>query len=168
MMTPNRNAECLVRSAIVATVLIACAGAANAATVQTNKACGLLPAAEVEAGLGFKSTLSPNSLGGCMGPTPTHHTVGVELKAATPPGPNDEATFIQFLKTQGLQAEFKKFGSTICWTGTPQKAGVAFGSSCSITKGAQTATISVTAESAKDVVPVEKLHLLAEKMATRL
>ena len=103
-----------------------------------------------------------------MGPTPTHHMVSVELKAATPPGPNDEATFIQFLKTQDIQPEFKKFGPTTCWTGTPLKAGVAFGTSCSITKGTQTAIISVTAGSAKDIVPVEKLHLLAEKMATRL
>lgn len=103
-----------------------------------------------------------------MGPTPTRHTVNVELKAATPPGPNDEATFIQFLKTQGVQAEFKKFGSTTCWTGTPQKTDVAFGTSCSITKGAQTATISVTAGTAKEMVQVEKLHVLAEKMASRL
>ena len=94
--------------------------------------------------------------------------VSLELKPATPPGPNDEATFIQFLKTQGIQAEFKKFGSTICWTGTPEKTDVAFGASCSVTKGAQTATISVTAGAVKDVVPVEKLHLLAEKMASRL
>ena len=167
MMTPNRNAERFVRSATIAAVLIACAATANTATAQTNKACGLLTAAEIEAGLGFKSTLSPNP-GGCMGPTPTHHVVSLELKAATPPGPNDEATFTQFLKAQGIQPEFKKFGPTTCWTGTPQKAGVAFGTSCSITKGAQTATISVTAGAAKDVVPVEKLRLLAEKMAPRL
>lgn len=94
-MTRNGNAECFVRSAIAASVLIACAAAANTATAQTNKACGLLTAAEVEAGLGFKSTLSPNA-GACMGPTPTHHTVSVELKAATPPGPNDEATLFSF------------------------------------------------------------------------
>ena len=166
-MTPNGNA---VRSAMTAIVLVACAGAANTATAQTNKACGLLTATEIEAGLGFKSTLSPNStgLGGCMGPTPTHHMVSVELKAARTPGPNDEATFIQFMKTQGVQAEFKKFGSTTCWTGTAQKADVAFGTSCAITKGAQTAIISVTAGSAKEMVPVEKLHVLAEKMASRL
>src|SRR6266852_3717408 len=111
-MTPNGNAECLVCSAMIAAVLIACAGAANAATAQTNKACGLLTAAEIEAGLGFKSILSPSAVGSCMGPTPTRRTVSVELKAATPPGPKDGATFIQFLKTQGVQAEFKKFGST--------------------------------------------------------
>src|SRR3954465_387490 len=107
-MTRTDNEECLVRSAIVAAVLIACASAANTATAQTNKACGLLTAAEVEAGLGFKTTLSPNStgLGGCMGPTPTHHMVSVELKPARTPRPNDEPVFIQFMKAQGVQAEF--------------------------------------------------------------
>ena len=103
-----------------------------------------------------------------MGPTPTHHMISVELKPARTPGPNDEAAFIQLMKAQGVQAQFKKFGSTICWTGTPLKADGSFGTSCSVTNGKQTAIISVTAGSDKEMVPVEKLHVLAEKMATRL
>jgi hypothetical protein len=94
--------------------------------------------------------------------------VSVELKPTRTPGPNDAAAFIQLMKAQGVQAEFKKFGPTICWTGIPQKADASFGISCSVTKGTQTAIISVTAGSDKEMVPVEKLHVLAEKMMPRL
>ena len=153
--------------------IVLAAALMNALTVspaqaQGNKLCALLTPAEIEAALGFKVALSPNALGGCMGPTPSRHMVSIELKAAPIPGPDGQAQIVQAMKAHGIRMEFATFGPVTCSTGIPQKPELPFGTNCSISKGGQTAIISVTAGSEREMVPLEKLRTLAEKMAPRL
>jgi hypothetical protein len=78
-----------------------------------------------------------------------------------------EAQGIDNLRKMGGQVEVKTFGPITCSYLIPPKGleQIGFNTTCSIQKGDQVAAIEVTTKSAKDMVPIDKLQPLAEKMA---
>jgi hypothetical protein len=69
----------------------------------------------------------------------------------------------------GGQVDVKTFGSITCSTLIPPKnlEQYGFNTTCSVVKGEQVAAVEVTTQSRQDMVPIEKLRPLAEKMAGR-
>ena len=142
-----------------------------------NRACGLLTAAELEAALGgkvsgLKDGGAPGPMGSdaqfCFAETPTARIL---LRLAKKSGrePAGGAETIEELKKMGIQIAVKTFGPITCSTVIPPKGQeqTGFNTTCSVDKGTQLAAVEVTAKSQKDMVPIEKLRPLAEKMATR-
>ncbi len=161
-----------------------CAGA-FAASVQTpvgaadgNKACGLLTPSELQSVLGTPVSLSGG--GGmavgraelCTGQAPTA-TVMLRLVTGLDPGRDrsggTEKGGIEMVKKMGIQVDVKTFGPIICSTMVPPAnlAQYGFNTTCTVSKPTAVAGVEVTAKSQHDMVSIERLHPLAEKMASR-
>ena len=71
---------------------------------------------------------------------------------------------------EGGKVEVKTFGQVTCSTMVPPPnlAQYGYNTTCSVLKGETVVAIEVTAKSQKDMVPMEKLRPVAEKMATRI
>jgi hypothetical protein len=145
------------------------AGIANA-----NHACDLMTVSELETVLGSPVAMkgaAPMASGKteiCTGQTPT---AAVTLRLATDLNPDrdrsgsKEKAGLELFKNMGARVEVKRFGPIICSTIEHMQTG--FNSTCTVVKDTAVAGIEVTAKSRADMVSIEKLHPLAEKMATR-
>ena len=138
-----------------------------------NKACALVTPNELQALLGakvsgLKGTDMPGGAGICMGQTPTAR---VTLRLAKRPeqGTGAEAAGIEIAKKMGSQVDVKTFGPVTCSTVIPPAslAEHGFNTTCSIAKKTDVAAIEVTAKIQKDMIPIDKLRPLAEKMMER-
>lgn len=142
-----------------------------AAAPGANKACGLLTAAELAAVLGGKvSGWKGDTLPGvelCTGETPTARIMLRLFKKTQ--DDHTEAEGIKIAKQMGAQFDAKTFGPSSCWTMVPPKNleqyGFTFG--CTVDKRPWFAVLEVTAKSRKDMVSIDKLHPLAQKMSGR-
>jgi hypothetical protein len=155
----------------LAIIAAACFGVfpAIASAGGDSKACGLLTPAEVEAALGAKvSTFSERANGFCYASAPT---VTVMLRVARKGGASGrEAKGIEMAKQMGAQVDVQKFGATTCSTLVPPASlvqAMGFNTTCSIDKGDSVAAVEVTAKTQKDMVSIERLRPLAEKMTAR-
>ncbi len=106
----------------------------------------------------------------CMGSTPTAR---VMLRAATRKAGEDvnaSAAGIKMAEKMGAKVDVKTFGPITCSTVIPPKSMEehGFNTTCSVLKGTQLGAVEVTAKDRKDMVPIEKLRPLAEKIAGRL
>jgi len=154
--------------------VIAMAARGGVVLAQANQACGLVTAAELQSALGGAVTLKAGSLGTaqtCSGETPTA-TVLVRLfkRTGDPTGKTEQAG-IDALRKMGAQVEVKATGGISCMTAAPpaKMAAMGFGTTCTVTiKSPTIAVIEITAKNQKDMVPMEKLRAVAEKMASRL
>lgn len=162
------------------TILIAALVCVPAAAADTNRACALVTAEELEGALGAKvSGLKPGGMVGqagmssdvqiCMGSSPA---VTVMLRIAKGGGGgsgNAAAKGLEIAKKMGAQVDVKSFGPITCSAIIPPKnmEQYGFNTTCSVVKGGQVAAIEVTAKTKNDVVPIDKLRPLAEKMAGR-
>lgn len=155
--------------------LVAIAGAhlrslpAPARAAGANKVCELLTPAEVEAALGAKVSSFTEGAGGfCYASAPT---VTVMLRLAKKSGtPGREAKGIEMMKQMGGQVDVKTFGSMTCSTLVPPAnlaQTVGFNTTCSITKGDSVAAVEVTAKAQTNMISIDKLRPLAEKLAPR-
>ena len=150
------------------------AGAADAA-----KACALLTPAEIESAIGLKvSDFNPGAAPGslanpgtgdlCTGIAPA---ATILLRLAKKSGASGrEAKGIEAVKKMGAQVEVKNFGPIACSTLVPPAnlaAQIPFNTTCTVTKGELVAGIEVTAKSQKDMVSIDKLRPLVEKIAQR-
>jgi hypothetical protein len=161
-----------------------CAGA-FAASVQTpvgaadgNKAYGLLTPSELQTVLGTTVSLSAGggmAAGGvdlCSGQTSTA-TVMLRLSTGLDPGRDrsggTEKGGIEVVKKMGIQVDVKAFGPITCSTMVPPAnlAQHGFNTTCTVSKPTAIAGVEVTAKSQQDMVSIERLHPLAEKMASR-
>jgi hypothetical protein len=146
------------------------------AQAQANKACALASPAEIESVLGAKvAGLNAQNTGGtsaqiCMGSSPKG---SVMLRLATrknagPPG-EAERQGLEVVKKMGAQVDVKTFGAITCSAIIPPKNLEAHGpnTTCTVTKGDTVAGIEITAKTRADMVPIGKLHPLAEKMSGR-
>jgi hypothetical protein len=145
------------------------AGIANA-----NHACDLMTVSELETVLGSPVAMkgaAPMASGKteiCTGQTPT---AAVTLRLATDLNPDrdrsgsKEKAGLELFKNMGARVVVKRFGPIICSTIEHMQTG--FTSTCTVVKDTAVAGIEVTAKSRADMVSIEKLHPLAEKMATR-
>jgi hypothetical protein len=160
------------RIAFAAFALAVSSPDAKALAADANKACALVTPAELEAALGEKVTLKPQSGTGsvamCTGTSPK---ANVLLRvAAKREGSGDAAKAgVEMMRKQGYQVDVKMFGPITCSTMEPPAnlAGHGFNTTCSVTKGTLVAAIEVTAKAKADVIPIERLKPVAEKMAGR-
>ncbi len=144
-----------------------------------NKACGLLTPAELPIVLGTTVSLSGGgggmAAGGadlCTGQTSTA-TVRLRLSTGLDPGRDrsvgTETGGIEVVKQMGIQVDVKTFGPIACSTMVPPAnlAQHGFNTTCTVSKPTAIAGVEVTAKSQHDMVSIERLHPLAEKMASR-
>jgi hypothetical protein len=143
-----------------------------------NKACALATPDELKALLGasvsgLKGSSMPDGPELCMGNTPAANVLlrvahrsaqeGEKASGAT------ERAGIEMAKKMGAQVDVKTFGPITCSTMVPpanlQQYG--FNTTCSFSKKTGVAAIEITAKTQKDMVPIERLRPLAEKMADR-
>jgi hypothetical protein len=148
--------------------VLAIAVGTRGAAAQANKACELLTPSELETAIGANVTLATAGAG-CTARTPTGMVLLTLRETKTGAEADAElASAVTRAKQRGIQMDVKKFGPVYCTTMSPMKDVKApFLTSCSVVKGTRAAVIEVTARSQKDMVSVEKLHTLAEKMASR-
>ena len=163
---------------IYAGVLAAGTQAASVEAADANKACGLLTAAEIESVLGTHVALNGGAPmpGGkteiCMGQAPT---ASVMLRLVTGLDPSrdrsgsKEKAGIELIKKMGAQVDVKTFGPITCVTIEPlaDQAQRGINTTCTVSKETAVAGIEVTAKSQKDMVSIDRLRPLAQKMAGR-
>jgi hypothetical protein len=157
---------------IAALALAIFSGASLEAGAQENKACGLATAAELEGVVGGKvSGLNGNTVGDVQVCTGTSGKATVLLRVATGAGSSQEAAArgIEQLRSMGAQIDVKTFGPVTCSTVVPPKKMETYGfnTTCTVRKGDSVAGIEINTKSQADMVPIEKLRPLAEKMAGR-
>lgn len=165
--------------------LVVLLGASLLATAQTNKACALATAAELESVIGAKvSDLKGDAFSGhtgqgdvelqmCSGNT-AKGTVVVRIgkrtgNSAGAPSADAARSGIEKMKKMGAQVDVKINGPITCSTIVPPKnlEQYGFNTTCSVAKPPQVAAIEIQTKTRADMVPIEKLRPLAEKMAGR-
>lgn len=170
MSERTRRAATAVSSLVVAIVM---AGRVGVAQAPSNKACGLVTDADLQAALGSRVALQAGSLGNvqtCSGETPAARVLVRFFTRSGDPSGNREKAGIDAIRKMGAQVEVKSAGGITCMTAVPpaNMAAMGFGTTCTVTsKAPMFAVIEVTAKTQKDMVPIEKLRPVAEKIATR-
>jgi hypothetical protein len=156
--------------------LLVLLGAPFVAQAQANKACALASSAEIESVLGAKvAGLNAQDTGGtsaqiCMGTSPKGSVMLRLARRQSEGTPGErERKGIEIYKKMGVQVDVQTFGPIVCSTIIPPKNLEAhgFNTTCTVTKGDTVAGIEITAKTRADMVPIEKLHRLAEKMSGR-
>ncbi len=156
------------------------AAAVLAVTVQVdtaqapgNKACALVTDADLQAALGAKVSLKPGSLGAaqiCSGQTAGVSVMVRFFTRTGDPAGNREQAGIDAIKKMGAQVDVKTAGGITCMTAVPpaNMAAMGFGTTCTVTsKAPNFAVIEIRATAQKDMVPIDKLRPVADKMASR-
>jgi hypothetical protein len=143
------------------------------ASAQGNKACGLLTAGELQSVVGGSvAGLNGGSMPGdvqiCSGSAPKAR---VMLRIARKKGDTAGAAAkgVEIFRKMGAQVDVKTFGPITCSSVIPPKDKEVYGfnTTCTVTKGDTVAGVEITAKNQADMVPIDKLHPLAEKMAGR-
>jgi hypothetical protein len=108
----------------------------------------------------------------CTGQSPNAKVV-LRLASGLDPGRDrsgaKEKAGVEMMKKMGAQVEVKSLGPIVCSTVVPPagKEQMGYNTTCTVSKDTAVAGIEVTAKSQKDMVSIERLHPLAEKMAGR-
>jgi len=154
------------------------AGLHEVDAADANKACGLLTPSELEGVFGGNVTLKGGfSMPGekteiCAGEAPTT-SVMLRLVTGLDPGRdrsgNKEKAGIELFKKMGAKVDVKTFGPIACSTIEPpvEQMQKGINTTCTVIKDTAVAGIEVTAKSQKDMVSIDRLRPLAEKMAGR-
>ena len=144
------------------------------AQTATGNACRLVTETEFESVLGGKVTPQSSSIGEVQTCSARGQiasaTVRVFKRAGDPSGAKEQAG-IDALKKMGAQVEVTTSGGITCMTATPpaNMPQMGYGTSCTVTnKAPMFAVIETRATSQKDMVPMDKLRTVAEKMAGRM
>ncbi|MEP6959833.1 MAG: hypothetical protein ABI980_13980 [Nitrospirota bacterium] len=163
---------------IYAGTLAAGTQATSVEAADANNACGLLTASEIESVLGTNVALDgiASMPGGntqiCMGQAASARVM-LRLVTGLNPGRDrsgsKEKAGMEVVKQMGGQVEVKLFGPIVCSTVEPpaSKPYMGYHTTCTVSKDTAMAGIEVTANNKKDMVPIERLRPLAEKMAGR-
>jgi hypothetical protein len=146
--------------------------------------CSLLKLSEVESALGVKvsgldTSGQVSGMQTCSGIVPNRMQVMVMFAGAGATKPNDakwadplgelERQSRESAKSIGAQMDVKRFGDSIlCTTLVPPKQGPYATQCMAVKKPTGMASISVLVAKQPDMVPIEKLRPLAEKMLGRL
>ncbi len=151
---------------------------APVSAAEGNKACGLLTPSELESVLGTKLSMSGGggmAVGGvdiCNAQTSTANVM-LRLSTGLDPGRDrsggTEKKGIEVIRQMGIQVDVKIFGPITCSTMVPPAnlAQHGFNTTCTVSKATAVAGIEVHVKSQKDMVAIEQLRPLAEKMAER-
>ena len=152
--------------------------ATSVEAADTNKACGLLTASEIESVLGTNAALegSASIPGGkihiCKGQTAGAEML-LRLVTGLDPGRDrsgrEEKAGLEGVKQMGGQVELKTFGPIVCSIAKPpaSKPYMGYHTTCTVSKDTAMAGIEITAYNKNDMVPIERLRPLGEKMAGR-
>lgn len=147
-------------------------------SAEGGKACSLVTSAEIESVLGSTVTLNanPSMPGGkvelCIGQAPGAKVL-LRLVTGLDPGRdrsgNKEKAGLAMIKNMGAQVEVKTIGPIVCSTLVPPagKEQMGYNSTCTVSKDTALAGIEITANSKSDMVSIDKLLPLAEKMSGR-
>lgn len=143
-------------------------------SVAQNKACSLATPAEIQAVTGAAvSAMKPQTLPGgnadiCTGQAGSYRIM-LRLATRTDSSGDKEAKGIAMAKQMGAQVDVKKFANTTCSTFTPpaSMAQAGYNTTCSVYKNGQVGAIEITAKSQAEMVPIDKLYPLADKIASR-
>jgi hypothetical protein len=152
---------------------IAIAAQTLAAQAPAGKACGLVTASELQSVLDGNVNLKDGSIGQvqmCSGEGQNGKVMLRLFKRAGPASGDAEKAGIDAVKKMGAQVDVKTAGGITCMTTVPPAnlAQLGFGTTCTVTsKAPMFAVIEITAKTQKDMVSIEKLRTVAEKMATR-
>ena len=158
--------------AILLPVLVLGARTVTAQAPAAN-ACGLVTASELQGVLGSTGKLTPGAIGGvqmCSGESATAKVMLRLFKRTDSASGNTEQAGIDAVKKMGAQVEVKTSGGITCMTMVPpaNMAQMGFGTTCTVmSKAPMFAVIEVTAKTQKEMIPIDKLRGVAEKMATR-
>lgn len=161
------------RIPIAAVALLALVDLASAAQSPANKACGLVTEPELEAVLGSRAPLKAGSIGDvqtCGGATPSAKVLVRFFRRTADPSGNVEQAGVDAIRKMGVQVDVKTSGGIMCMTAVPpaSMAAMGFGTTCTVTSKAPVfAVIEVTAKTRADMVPMEALRAVAQKMANR-
>lgn len=153
--------------------VLAMPGRAGMAQGPANQACRLVTESELQSVLGGKVTLKAGSIGDvqtCSGETPGARVWLRFFKRTEDPSGKAEQAGVDALRKMGAKVVVKAAGGITCMTlvPPPSMASVGFGTTCTVTaKAPMFAVIEITAKTQKDMVPMEKLRAVAEKMRTR-
>jgi len=153
-------------------VMVAPANAADG-----NKACVLVTPADLEVVLGTTVTLSGGQMSGgkveiCSGQAMSLKVM-LRLVTGLDPGRDrsgaKEKAGIEAVKKLGVQVDVKTFGPMVCVTMEPLagKEQMGYNTTCTVSKDTALAGIEIAANNKNDMVSIEKLRPLAEKMAER-
>jgi len=176
-MTTRARSAWLI-TAIWAGTLAASMQAAVVDAAEANRACGLLTSSELEGVLGGNVTMNGGAPmpGGkteiCTGLAPTT-SVMLRLMTGLDPGRDrsgsKEKAGIELFKKMGAKVDVKTFGPITCSTIEPpaEQTHKGINTTCTVTKDTAVAGIEVTAKGQKDMVSINRLRPLAEKMAGR-
>jgi hypothetical protein len=163
--------------AVFAFVLLACSLPACAQV----DPCKLLTSAEIESALGAKVTFAGSAQWGatptCAGGSAAKHMSVMVMFApggkADDPKWADPLGYLEQVSRQSgnsikAQMEFKRFGSSmLCSTLIPPKPGPYSTQCLVVKKPTGMASIAILVPMQQDMVPIDKLRPLAEKMAGR-
>jgi hypothetical protein len=164
---------CAIGALSSAVVVIAATAAASMAQAPANRACALVTDSELQSALGSKVTLKAGSIGDvqtCGGETQSVRVLLRFFKRSSDPSGSAEQAGIDTIRKMGAQVDVKTSGGIMCITAVPPEnmAAMGYGTTCTVTSKAPTvAVIEITAKTQKEMVPMEKLRSVAEKMASR-
>jgi hypothetical protein len=174
MNDPRQVLRNSIRQLVMAVLLISAFTLALPASAADNKACKLLTVAELEPVAGgkpsaFTSTLATPDAQICTATAP-NGTVMLRWATKKPHATDYAAKGIEMAKKMGVIVEVKTFGPITCSTFIPPKGKEAagFNTTCSVDQGGVVAAVEITAKNQKDMVSIDKLRPLAEKIATRM
>ena len=141
-----------------------------------NKACGLLTTSEIESILGtnvaLKGGATPGSTHICTGQA-SNKRIMLRLVTGLDPGRDrsgsKERAGMEMIKQMGGQVEVKTFGPIVCSTLEPPagKQQTGYNTTCTANKDTAMAGIEVTANTKDDMLPIDRLRPLVEKMMGR-
>jgi len=164
--------------AVVCTSVVTLDVQETAEAADDNKACGLVTALEVESILGATVALKGSGAmpGGkaeiCMGQAANGRLM-LRLVTGLDPGRDrsgsKEKAGIEMLKQMGGRVEVKTFGPIVCSTVEPpaDKQQLGYNTTCTVNKDTAMAGIEFTGNKKQDMLPIDRVHGLAEKMAGR-
>ena len=165
-------------------IAVLCAGVitvnlqGTAEAADDNKACELVTASEIESVFGANVTLKGRDAmpGGktqvCMGQAASGRLMLRLVTGLDPgrdrPGSKEQAG-MEMLKQMGGRVEVKTFGPIVCSTVEPpsDKQQMGYNTTCTVNKDTAMAGIEFTANKKQDMLPIDRVHGLAEKMAGR-
>jgi hypothetical protein len=164
---------------LICIVMTGTLSAIAAAGPESGSACELLSKGELEAVFGANVTrlsggVVPSKTGSvqmCSARTPAA-TILLRITSSRGEGTaaNAAAEGIKMAREMGAQVDVKTFGAITCSTMIPSKSMEQYGfnTTCSVVKGSNVGAIEVTVKAQKDLVPIDKLRPLAEKLAARM
>jgi len=135
-------------------------------------ACYLVTSGELESLLGAKitsglTTHDSDTTHFCSGST-AKATFTLRMAKQRASSADAAAEGVKLMRQMGAQVDVKTFGPITCSTIIPPNEKGSFNTTCSVVKNGQVGAIEIAVKKRGDMIPIEKLKPIAEKMQTRM